>query len=69
MYTFTVRFDFDRSKGKNKPIRVYFGHIRLVYSSFTYSNSFSKQLVQKNYTFHGYFYCIKFYFDRSKGKK
>ena len=33
-----VRFDCDMSKGKNKPIRVYFGHIRLVYCSFAYSN-------------------------------
>ena len=57
-------------KEKNKPIRVYFGHIRTVYSSFAYSNSFPRKLaIQTFLLFHRYFHCIKFYFDRSKGKK
>ena len=48
-------------KEKIKPIWVYFGHIQLVYSSFAYSNTFSKKLViQTN---------LKFHFDRSKGGK
>ena len=47
-YTFTVRFDCDKSVGKNNPIRVYFGHIQLVYCLFAYSDSFSKKLIIQN---------------------
>ena len=45
MYTFTMlSFILVGVKEKIKPIWVYFGHIRLVYSSFAYYNVFSKKL-------------------------
>ena len=57
-------------KEKNNPIWMYFGHIRLVYSSFAYYITFFKETCNtKKITFHGYFHCVKFHFDRSKGKK
>src|SRR4029434_3831224 len=41
VYFYYVKFYCGKSKGKkNKPIWVYFGHIRFVYSSFAYSNTF-----------------------------
>ena len=48
-------------KEKIKPIWVYFGHTRLVYSSFAYYNSFSKKLViQKILLFMGTFIVQSF---------
>src|SRR4029434_1396374 len=70
MYIFTIlRFIVVRVKEKNKPIWMYFGHIRLVYSSFAYSNSFSKKLViQKKLLFMGTF-IVKVHLDWRTGKK
>ena len=65
VYFYYVKCFCGGSKGKRiQPIWVYFGHIRLVYSSFAYWNSFSKKLViQKALS------LCKVNFDRSKGGK
>src|SRR4029434_7885408 len=69
VYFYYVKFYCGRSKGKIKPIWVYFGHIQLVYSSFAYSNSFSKKLViQKKLLFMGTF-IVKVHLDWRTGKK
>ena len=71
VYFYYVKFYCGRSKGEKKPIWVYFGHIRLVYTQLIciLKFIFKETCNTKNATLHGYFHCVKFYFDRSKGKK